>query len=60
MAVRNWVFSNTPFGLITSYMKKDNLASAAVARANRMVKSYEFTDPEGEQTVVYEITRKNW
>ncbi len=41
-------------------MKKDNLASAAVARANRMVKSYEFTDPEGEQTVVYEITRINW
>ena len=32
VAVRDWVFCNTPFGLITSYMKKDNLASAAVAR----------------------------
>lgn len=47
-------------GLTTSYMKKDNLASAAVARANGMIKSYEFADPEGELTVVYEITRKDW
>ena len=60
VAVRDWVFCNTPFGLITSYMKKDNLASAAVARANGMIESYEFTDPEGELTVVYEITRKDW
>lgn len=60
MAVRDWAFYNTPFGLLTSYIKKDNLASTAVARANGMVKSCEFTDPEGELTEVYEITRGDW
>lgn len=31
IAVRDWTFINTPFNTVYSYMKKDNIASAAVA-----------------------------
>ncbi len=56
-AVRDWTFSHTPFGMVYSYMKKENLPSAAVARANGMTLMGEFTDDEGEQTAVYGISR---
>ena len=41
-------------------MKKANLASSATARANGMKLLDEFTDAEGEQTVVYGIRREEW
>lgn len=57
---RDWVFANTPFHTIYSYMKKTNIASFAAAKANGMRKVDEFTDAENEVTVVYAITRAEW
>ena len=59
-AVRDWTFTNTPFGTVYSYMKKANTPSSATARANGMTLVREFTDGEGEQTVVYAVTRDEW
>lgn len=59
-AVRDWTFTHTPFGVVHSYMERDNLASIATARANGMTPADEFTDSEGEQTLVYAISRKEW
>ena len=52
-------FEITPFGVIYSYMKAENLASAATARSIGMTFEREFTDAEGEKTAVYSITRKS-
>lgn len=57
---RDWVFANTPFHMIYSYMKKANIASSATAKANGMCKVDEFTDTENEATMVYAITRAEW
>lgn len=59
-ACRDWIFENTPFKIVYSYMKKDNTASVAVAEANGMKKVHEFIDDEKEETVVYAITRSEW
>lgn len=59
-AVRNWAFLHTPFGEVYSYMKKDNVPSAATARANQMTLLKEFTDDEGERSVLYGISRAQW
>ena len=50
--------ANTTFGVVYSYMKKANIRSSAVARANGMAFLDEFTDDEGEQTVIYGIRRE--
>lgn len=60
IAVRDWTFINTPFNTVYSYMKKDNLASAAVAVSYGCNKLDEFIDSENETTVVYGITRTEW
>ena len=57
-AVRDWAFANTTFGVVYSYMKKENAPSSAVARANGMTLLCEFTDNEGERTVIYGISRE--
>lgn len=57
-AVRDWTFANTTFGVVYSYMKKANVTSSAVARAGGMTLLGEFTDDEGEQTVIYGISRE--
>lgn len=59
-AVRDWTFTVTPFRSLYSYMKKENLPSAAVARANGMTLTDEFIDDEGERSLVYQITRTEW
>lgn len=59
-AVRDWCFTHTPFGMVCSYMKKTNIPSAATARANGMTLMEAFVDGEGEQTVVYGISRAEW
>ena len=59
-AVLDWTFRNTPFGMVYSYMKKENAASSATARANDMHFLTEFTDTEGKATAVYAITREEW
>ena len=59
-AVRDWTFTHTPFGMVYSYIKKANAPSSATARANGMTLLHAFTDDEGEQTVVYGISREEW
>ena len=59
-ACRDWCFFNTPFNMIYSYMKKDNIPSSATARSNGMSLIKEFTDSEGEQSAAYCITRGEW
>ncbi len=59
-AVRDWTFTHTTLGMVYSYMKKANTPSSATARANGMTLLNEFTGDEGEQTVVYGISRKEW
>ena len=59
-AVRDWAFQNTAFDMLYSYMKAANLPSIATAQANGMTDIAQYTDHEGEQTVVYGISRENW
>lgn len=59
-AVRDWTFTHTPFGMVYSYMKKANVPSSATACSNGMRFLNEFTDCEGQQTVVYGISREEW
>ena len=59
-AVRDWAFAHTPFQILYSYMKKDNIPSSAAARANGMRLTDEFTDAEGKQTAVYSVSRAEW
>lgn len=59
-AVRDWAFHHTDFNVLYSYMKATNLPSIATAKANGMTFVEEYTDGEGEQTIVYGIIRKDW
>ncbi len=59
-ACRDWIFEHTPFLEVYSYMKQDNLPSAAVARANGMEYRGAFTDGEGETSVCYAIRWADW
>lgn len=52
--------AHTTFGMVYSYMKKTNIPSSAIAHANGMTLLSEFTDDEGDQTVVYGISRAEW
>ena len=45
---------------VYSYMKKKNIPSSATARANGMHRIGQFTDSEGESTVIYGILREEW
>ena len=56
-AVRDWAFENTPFRRLYSYMKKDNLPSAATARSIGMHWDHDFADEEGGLTSVYCLER---
>lgn len=59
-AVRDWAFTRTPFGMVYSCMKRENIPSAATARANGMTLLEEFTNSEGGQTLIYGISRAEW
>ena len=59
-ACRDWAFKHTPFLCLYSYMKKDNLPSAATAVSVGMRLTEEYTDSENEITAVYRITRGEW
>lgn len=54
IAVRDWTFINTPFNTVYSYMKKDNIPSAAVAVAYGCKKLDEFIDREMKQLLCTE------
>lgn len=57
---RDWVFENTPFNMIFSYMKYTNVGSYSTAVANGMRLVEEFEDDVNTITRVYGITRKEW
>lgn len=59
-ACRDWTFKNTPFNVVSSYMKEANIPSQATAKSMGMVKTNEFIDDEAANTVVYSITREQW
>jgi RimJ/RimL family protein N-acetyltransferase len=56
-AVRDWAFQNTPFRVLYSYMKADNIASCATAQSIGMSLVEEYRDSENEMTKVYATTR---
>ncbi|RKJ40445.1 N-acetyltransferase [Acutalibacter sp. 1XD8-33] len=59
-ACRNWLFENTPFQMVFSYMNHTNTASCATAAANGMRLLEEFSDEVNTITKVYGITREEW
>lgn len=59
-AVRDWTFEHTPFNVIYSYMKHDNVASYYTAVSYGCHQVHEFTDEENEATRVLAITREEW
>ena len=56
-AVRDWAFKSTPFSVLYSYMKKENIASVATAKSIGMKKKDEYVDGEQELTLVYALER---
>ena len=59
-AVRDWVFENTSYDTIYSYMKYTNVASYSTALANGMKQVKEYPDPKNEISYAYAITRSEW
>ena len=59
-AVRDWVFENTKYDAIYSYMKYTNVASYSMALSNGMKKVKEYPDSKNEISYAYAITRKEW
>ena len=59
-AVRDWTFENTPFRVVYSYMKAENIPSIRTARAYGCTAAEEFRDDKGELTSVFALTRKEW
>lgn len=57
---RNWVFENTPFQMVYSYMKYTNIGSYSTALSNGMRLLEEFEDDVNTVTKVYGISRKEW
>lgn len=58
-AVCGWAFENTPFRVLYSYMKHENVSSAktAMSYGAQFAESYE---DDGGVTDVYAITREEW
>ena len=59
-ACRDWVFTNTDYDAIYSYMKYTNVASFSTAIANGMKKVKEYPDPKNTISYAYAITRTEW
>lgn len=59
-AVRDWVFHNTQYNTIYSYMKYTNVGSYATAIAIGMKKVKEYPDEKNGITYVYAIKREEW
>ena len=56
----DYVFENTPFGAVFSYMKHTNVASYTVALKNGMQLVEEYADPVNTVSRAYAITRSEW
>lgn len=59
-AVRDWVFLNTQYDTIYSYMKYTNIGSYSTAIENGMQKVKEYPDPKNIISYAYAITREEW
>ena len=59
-AVRDWVFRNTDYDTVYSYMKYTNTASWSTAMANGMKKVKEYPDPKNTISYAFAITRSEW
>ena len=59
-AVRDWVFLNTQYDTIYSYMKYTNIGSYSTTIANGMQKVKEYPDPKNIISYAYAITREEW
>ena len=59
-AVIDWVFQNTQYDKIYSYMKYTNVGSYATAMANGMKKVKEYPDQKNGISYVYAIKREEW
>ena len=57
---KNYIFENTPFNTVYTYMKYTNVGSYSVALKNGMKLVDEFNDPVNTITKVYAITREEW
>ena len=57
---RDYIFQNTPFNIIYSYMKYTNIGSYSVAIKNGMKLIKEYDDPKNIISKAYAITRKEW
>lgn len=58
--VKNWVFENTDYETIYSYMKYTNVGSYATAIENGMKKVKEYPDEKNGISYAYAITRREW
>ena len=59
-ACRDYIFENTPFGVVYAYMKYTNAASYGAAMKAGMKFIEEYDDPVNTRTRVYAITREEW
>ena len=59
-ASRDWLFENTDYDVVYSYMKYTNAGSYRTAMANGMKKVKEYADPQNRISHVYAITREEW
>ena len=59
-AVRDWLFRNTDFESVYSYMTHTNVASYSTAASIGMKKIKEYFDAKGVLHDVYELTRSEW
>ena len=60
IAVRDWVFINTPFNVIYSYMKYNNAPSYKTAISWGCKQVDEYEDDVNEITKVFAISREEW
>lgn len=60
IAVRDWTFNNTPFNVISSYMKHTNEPSFKIAIAYGCKFVEEFTNDANETMKVFAISREEW
>ena len=59
-AVRDWVFRNTDYDTVFSYMKYTNVGSWSTAIANGMKKIKAYPDPKNMVSYAFAITREEW
>ena len=59
-AVRDWTFEHTPFEVVYSYMKAENIPSVRTAMSYGCTEAGRFRDDEGEITRVFALRRKDW